>query len=366
MQEINRNIDHLFTKAKTAKVNISAKKVVAGIAVTSTLSAAATTTLISKLKIMSIILGSGIVITSTVLLMNASPYVDQNEPIVHFNEPQKNEIQVIPKSENEVAEKTFVYSEVSLLQEVPEPEEIVEVIAPTWKETKEVIEVPEIEEKRLMPQDVKDSEDFHSVIVNIDCDVELFLGKKCGTEVLQSELEDVIEFTISGGVLTVGIKEGKEKEFNKIAKHQTVEVELTMKNLQSIQVQGSADVHSDDNIPSENLEIAVRGSGDIALSKITPNSYSVVLAGSGDVSIKGDGSASKGDVVITGSGDVCIPNVETDKVTVKISGSGDVNVNAKSNLEVSIAGSGDVSYSGDPETSIKISGSGEVHKGCEK
>ncbi|MEO9531557.1 MAG: DUF2807 domain-containing protein [Crocinitomicaceae bacterium] len=367
MQEVNKNIDHLFAKVKTAKVNLSAQQVVAGVAGASVLGAAATTSLISKFKIMSIMLGSGIAITTTVLLMNASPEVKETASVIPM-ENEKKQISIEPKI-SEPSENLKVFYSVDEPKEEIEHAEIpsVELVeVPDFREDLIIPEVSEFKERKLMPQDITEVGDFHSIVVQIDCDVELFAGETCGTEVLQSELTDVIDFSIEGGVLTVGIKEGREKDFHKVAKHQIVEVELTMKNLKNIQVQGAAVVHSDDDISSSDLNVTIQGSGDVSLYNVAPKSYEVVLSGSGDVVLKGNGSATKGTVTISGSGDVCIPNLAADKVDVQISGSGDVNVNAKSNLNVQIAGSGDVSYTGDPETSVSISGSGEVHKGCNK
>ena len=358
MEELNRNIDHLFAKAKTAKVGMSIEQIKMGIAVFTVAGATAATGLITKLKIVSIMIASGLAVTATVILLSSNN-TGTNETVVPIIENEKT-VQFEPKInlDNEEQRLIAVFDnerEVEIIENV----EKTAIVAPVF-----VPEVPELAIPSPQPFDKKEVGDFHSIVVQIDCDVELFKGDKCATDVLQSELTDVIDFNISNGVLTVGIKEGRDKDFWRVAKNRIVEIELTMKNIKAIQVQGQAVVHSDDDIPSTDLSVTVQGSGDVTLQAIAPKSYTIALSGSGDIALKGKGNASKGTIQISGSGDVCIPNIEADDVNVQISGSGDVNVFAKGKLDVKIAGSGDVSYSGDPETSVAISGSGDVHKGC--
>jgi len=360
MEELNRNIDHLFAKAKTAEAGMSIEQVKLGIAVSTVAGATAATGLITKLKLVSIMIASGLAVTATVVLLSSNNN-EVSETVLPLIENEKI-VQVEPKTRIEIpTQKTLV-----AFEEERDVEFIETVDFATTNKPKVNLDIPDLTTTITAPLDKKEVGDFHSIVVQINCDVELFKGDKCETDVLQSELSDVIDFTITHGVLVIGVKEGREKDYRKVAKNKIVEVELTMKNLKAIQVQGAAVIHSDDNIPSDDLSVSIQGSGDVVLHKVAPESYSIALAGSGDVSIKGKGDASKGDVQITGSGDVCIPNIKAEDVEVHISGSGDVNVNVTSNLDVQIAGSGDVSYTGDPKVHESITGSGDVRKGCSK
>ena len=360
MEELNRNIDQLFTKAKTARTGMSIEQVKLGIAVSTVAGATAATGLITKLKLISIMIVSGLAVTATVVLLSSN-FTESEKSIVPITEVE-NEISLEPKLSLTTSEQRTIV--------VYEPEHDLVFIEKVDLKNKFVPQVypavPEIPNSFLAPMDKKDVRNFHSIVVQIGCDVELFKGDKCQTELLQSELSSFIDFEISSGVLTIGIVDGKEKEFRKLSRNKTIEVELTMKELKSVVVQGAAVVHSDDDIPTSDLGLTIQGSGDLIFHEISPKSYSIKLSGSGDVSLKGEGSAAKGEVFISGSGDVCIPNIEAKSVDVRISGSGDVNVNATNNLDVRISGSGDVSYSGNPETQISISGSGDVYKGSHK
>ncbi len=359
MQEINKNIDHLFNKAKKAKVDMSIDQVQAGIIAATTTGVIATISTISKTKFLSIMIVSGIAVTATVLMLNAGN--SKNEEVIHTAETKLEIVETdkLPAIELVNDRSIINYVEETAVEEVVEPIIVEEKII---AEIPEVIE-PEVTTKKMFaPLDRKPVGTFHSIVVGINCDVELLLGDSYETEVLQSELENVIEYTIKNGVMTIGIKEGMEKEYNKVAKRQIVEIELTMPSIQSIEVLGSAVVHSDDRLKSDELNLSLLGSGDIVLSRIEPSSYNIELSGSGDVALKSSGSASTGRITINGSGDVWVGSMKTNEIDISINGSGDVNVNAVKQLNVKIAGSGDICYEGDPEKNVDITGSGEVRK----
>lgn len=359
MQEINKNIDHLFAKAKKARVEMSIDQVQAGIIAASTTGVIATISTISKTKFLSIMIVSGIAVTATVLMLNAEN--PKNEEVIH---PAEAKIEFVETQKDPAVKLVNDKKTVEYVEDVT----AVKVVEPVVIEEKEIADIPEIIEpevttqKMFAPLDRKPVGTFHSIVVGINCDVELLLGDSYETEVLQSELENVIEYTIKNGVMTIGIKEGMEKEYNKVAKRQIVEIELTMPSIQSIEVLGSAVVHSDDRLKSDELNLSLLGSGDIVLARVEPSSYKIDLSGSGDVALKSSGAASSGSITINGSGDVWVGSMKTNKIDISINGSGDVNVNAVKQLNVKIAGSGDICYEGDPEKKVDITGSGEVRK----
>jgi hypothetical protein len=139
-----------------------------------------------------------------------------------------------------------------------------------------------------------------------------------------------------------------------------IKVHITVKDLKSIVIDGSADLAGKGKFVCDTLELSISGSGDINLeteSKMLETS----IAGSGDVKLIG--KAQSFSAAIAGSGDIKAFGLAADKCEVSIAGSGDCQVNAVQELEVSIAGSGEVSYKGNPaKVNNSVSGSGEINK----
>ena len=139
-----------------------------------------------------------------------------------------------------------------------------------------------------------------------------------------------------------------------------IKVNITVKDLKSIVIDGSADLAGKGKFVCDTLELSISGSGDINL-EIEAKTLETAIAGSGDIVLSGKAQVYKAD--IAGSGDIKAFNLIADKCEVSIAGSGDCQVNASQELEISIAGSGDVSYKGNPsKVSNSVSGSGEVRK----
>jgi hypothetical protein len=105
--------------------------------------------------------------------------------------------------------------------------------------------------------------------------------------------------------------------------------------------------------------IALKGSGDLAATKISEPKLKVDLAGSGDLVLTGevdDLTAS-----LAGSGDLTADHLQSRTATISVAGSGDVRIRASQRLNASIAGSGTITYSGDPgSVSRSVFGSGEI------
>ena len=139
-----------------------------------------------------------------------------------------------------------------------------------------------------------------------------------------------------------------------------VTIYIRVKDLKSIEIDGSADLTGKGKIICDTLDLSISGSGDINLdteSKMLETS----IAGSGDMILSGKSQVYKAD--IAGSGDIKAFGLAADKCEVSIAGSGDCQVNAIQELEISIAGSGEVMYKGNPaKVRNSVSGSVEVTK----
>ena len=128
--------------------------------------------------------------------------------------------------------------------------------------------------------------------------------------------------------------------------------------LNAIEVLGSADVSTTNEIQTGNIKLGLTGSGDLTV-KLKASNVDAVLAGSGDINL--NGSAQSLTAAVAGSGDLRASKLVTENVKVEVAGSGDAIVNVSKNLDASVAGSGDIRYVGNPETrNVNIVGSGSI------
>ena len=128
--------------------------------------------------------------------------------------------------------------------------------------------------------------------------------------------------------------------------------------LSAIDVLGSADVRTTNEIQSDDLKLALTGSGDLRV-KLKANNVSAALAGSGDINL--EGTTQNLTTTVAGSGDLRASKLVAENVKVEVAGSGDATVNASKSLDASVAGSGDIRYVGNPATrNVNIVGSGSI------
>jgi len=179
----------------------------------------------------------------------------------------------------------------------------------------------------------------------------------------------------------------------------TMEIHITMKTLQKVELSGSGDFYSKSPFSVQNLQfvlsgsgdakaaleaknvhIKVRGSGDVEVSGIRGKlgidvngsgdveayglqleSCSLNVLGSGDVKLKGRTAQLTARVL--GSGDLEAGGLAAVSVSVSNTGSGDMTIHAIDKLEATLAGSGDLGYTGNPAIlKVTASGSGEVYQ----
>ena len=174
---------------------------------------------------------------------------------------------------------------------------------------------------------------------------------------------------------------------------------LTIKNLESIHLNGSGDVEMKNILRSDAFEITINGSGDVDM-ELDVEELFCSINGSGDVKLVGDASFAilkingsgdlemegfdmercelgvygSGDVKLEGSskvlelkntasGDLDAYHFKANEVYITKSGSGDARVFALEVIIVKSSGSGDVYYRGKPgKEKISASGSGDVHR----
>ena len=171
------------------------------------------------------------------------------------------------------------------------------------------------------------------------------------------------------------------KNFDKIALAGSYDVVYTQGNGYSIQVvgpeknvgqvafevnrgtvTGSGSFKAPRLVDTDNLVLALTGSGDILFNNVVCDSYSAKLSGSGDMDIKKI-VAQTANLTLMGSGDLDVRQYNVKKTTATLRGSGDLDIVCHDcgTLTADLIGSGDISLKGNVRNVVKnVRGSGDI------
>ncbi len=203
-------------------------------------------------------------------------------------------------------------------------------------------------------KDTRQVGSFDQVGVAGSFDVFLVKGDEGKIDIkVEENLLPYLVTKVDNGKLKIKWKSGVN-----IRTHKTTQVTVYFKNINGVALSGSGDIESKDMIKSDDLSVAVAGSGDIQL-EIETNDLNVAVSGSGDIKLSG--STKKIIAAVAGSGDIDAYGLKSDSAELKISGSGGMTITVQNEINARISGSGNIKYNGNPKIEdIKISGSGHV------
>jgi hypothetical protein len=158
-----------------------------------------------------------------------------------------------------------------------------------------------------------------------------------------------------------------------------LEVLVSSEEIESLVIDGSGDIDLVGALETDEIELAIDGSGSIAAEQVAADRVALEIDGSGEIdmvvdaasirsSIDGSGSlrlagtAAEHVISIDGSGDIDAAALATATTRLDIDGSGECTVAADDQLDVTIDGSGEVAYCGEPRVTESIDGSGAVRR----
>lgn len=181
---------------------------------------------------------------------------------------------------------------------------------------------------------------------------------KCSKEGLENILTDVNHGTLSirnrGKVGVVNIVIHDEDE---------AEIFVTSPDLVGVRLNGSGDFNAEQRIDTDQMDITLRGSGDIKFKDLICDECRVELIGSGNIDINRL-EAKTSDVNLIGSGDIAIDQWRVLSTRLGLKGSGDIKVGFQEGcqaVDCELRGSGDISLSGVvTRFSQHKSGSGDI------
>jgi hypothetical protein len=149
----------------------------------------------------------------------------------------------------------------------------------------------------------------------------------------QDDVFAPLEYDVQNGILSIGFN----MNINCLESSQGVEVQITVPNLEAVEVFGNSDVTSNGALDFPYLHVKVFGNANFELAGIIDEQH-----------IECDGRI-----------DVYNFDVESKKVTLNIDGSATIEIACTENLDIEVDGSADVYYKGTP--TIKQDVSGNLH-----
>ena len=136
-----------------------------------------------------------------------------------------------------------------------------------------------------------------------------------------------------------------------------VNLYITSKTLEKLQIEGGVNLKTNGFLNLQNLSVHIEGGANVDLNMKAQN---VVFYGEGGFLFELKGDAEKLDITIKGAGHVSASELKTKDVSFTVAGFGTGSVYATETLNAKIEGVGKLRYKGDPKVNQYIDGLGSV------
>lgn len=137
---------------------------------------------------------------------------------------------------------------------------------------------------------------------------------------------------------------------------------VTSPDIKAVTLSGAGDFISKKKINTDQMDILIKGSGDIDIASIVCGNISASLNGSGDIDIDA-ADAQNASIDLMGSGDIDIKLANAKTTNINLMGSGDIDVDFINggSVNATLMGSGDIELEGNIESLTKNeAGSGDI------
>lgn len=177
-----------------------------------------------------------------------------------------------------------------------------------------------------------------------------------------------VDTRVEGNKLVVNMR-GEGRNFRLVSfDGGDVKVYVTSPDFLGIELKGSGDFKCKHLLDTDNLDISLRGSGNVTFEDVVCDGVKVSLVGSGDIAVKRV-VAQRGTVELVGSGDIEMNQKQVAQTKMELKGSGDIKMRLEGCgiVHSRLMGSGDITLSGDVDVLNSYTrGSGDMHtKGLE-
>ena len=200
-------------------------------------------------------------------------------------------------------------------------------------------------------EEVRDLESFDGIGISADVFYTQGNTHEIRIEGNDKDVNDLIT-EVKDGFLKVRFENWK-------IKRSKLTIYITSQELENVSLSGSAKFKAEKPVSSEEMDLAISGSGLVHFSALESDEVDVKISGSGDAVID-KGSADELDVKISGSGKLMAEQFEVSELSAIISGSGTCKITVTDELDARLSGSGGVYYHGNPQINSTASGSGKV------
>lgn len=203
-------------------------------------------------------------------------------------------------------------------------------------------------------EEVRKLDTFSGIGISISADVYYTPGNAHEIKI-EGDAKDVDDLItkVEDGFLQVKYPKGWN------IRHSKLTIYITSKDLDAVKISGSAKFKSGETVTTDEMDLAMSGSGGIFFEKLNADEVDVRISGSGNMELL-NGGADELSARISGSGKLNAEKFEVSEFSTSISGSGSVRITIEEELEARISGSGKVYYHGTPRVNSTSSGSGKV------
>lgn len=212
-----------------------------------------------------------------------------------------------------------------------------------------------IEGSGIIKSETRDMPVFAGIELRSTANVYIMQGDKQEVKVeADDNILQHIETSVKNDALVISTDD------KKFSTKTPVNIYVTVKDLCMIDLSGSGNIITRNEISCQHMTIRLSGSGDIR-AILAAKSLKATLSGSGNLEL--NGSTAETDIRLSGSGNVNAGKLMTFTSNVHISGSGTSTVDVKNDLTVNITGSGNVYYVETPDkVRTRVTGSGNIQK----
>ena len=200
-----------------------------------------------------------------------------------------------------------------------------------------------------------DVESFSRIYLQGPYEVHLRQSNKCSLTILAKEsYMEKLEVSSGGGELHIEL-DGKN-----FKKTKAIEVYISFKDLEKLEIEGAVDLVCENRINTSNLKIEFEGAGNVELNVVADKIISEI-AGVGNFEIEGETDYHK--VEFDGIGNYEAKDLRSKYTIVESNGIGSVKVYASIKFKGEATGIGSIDYYGDPDdVSVDATGLGSVNR----
>lgn len=216
--------------------------------------------------------------------------------------------------------------------------------------------------------------DYDAIEISGSIKTKLTTGKEGSLTITASE--NILPYIITE-VEDNKLKVHLQDDYNFRIRHKML-VEIPVESISKLNLRGSGEISSTSKLTGKNLQLTLKGSGDMLLNidtqelhtnlkgsgdmelSLNIQNFYINSKGSGDLDLEGFANNLQAD--LKGSGDLKAANLKVKKADMNLKGSGNAKIFVENEVDVAIKGSGDVTILGNPKTQrTSTKGSGDIH-----